>query len=185
MKRMLAAVLALCMLLTLAPVSPVRAAEAEKLEFEKLENSGIDLELSRNPQLEKLENEITVDPSAPVKVIIRMEGQGVAEENPSAVLSTETRVLMGRLEEKQNQIVASIEKQVLGSKMEVDYNYTWLLNGVAATIPYGAIAAIRKVEGVESVMLQKVYSVCTTTNTPATPNTITDGVMQVSPERRG
>ena len=178
MKRFLACVLALCMILTLCPTAPARAVETEGLEIEKLDGSAVNLELKKDPNVdEALKVESGLKDTDLVKVIIRMEGQGVAEENPSAVLSTETRVLMGRLEEKQNQIVASIEKQVLGSKMEVDYNYTWLLNGVAATIPYGAIAAIRKVEGVESVMLQKVYSVCTTTNTPATPNTITDGVM--------
>ena len=43
MRRFLAAMLALCMVLCLAPVAPVRAAEAEKLEFEKLENVKADL----------------------------------------------------------------------------------------------------------------------------------------------
>ena len=73
MRRMLAAVLALCMVLSLAPVAPARAAEVQELEFEKLTDTK--LELTQNPQLETVNPAVTMDPNEMVKVIIVLEGQ--------------------------------------------------------------------------------------------------------------
>ncbi len=176
MKRILAFALALCMILTLAPVAPARAAESETLEIEKLDGSQINLELTKPSQLENLEAAVTVDPNEMVKVIILMEGQSVVEGNPKAVLNASTQKQMEDLEQKQMTVLAQIEQNVLdGKKLDVAYNYTWLINGVATTVPYGAIAEIKALDGVESVMIQQVYTVCETTNAVATPNTITDG----------
>ena len=176
MKRFLAFALTLCMLLSLAPVAPARAAESEQLEFEKLE--GVDLDLTQNPQLENVEAAVSMDPNELVKVIIVLEEPAVAEGDPQAVLNAATQQQMTALEKQQKLVLASIEKNVLnGQKLEVDYHYTWLLNGMATTVPFGAIDEIKAMDGVSGVMLQKVYTVCETTDAVATPNTITDGVM--------
>ena len=176
MKRFLAFALTLCMLLSLAPVAPARAAESEQLEFEKLE--GVELDLAQNPQLETVEAAVSMDPNELVKVIIVLEEPAVAESDPKAVLNAATQRQMTELEKQQEVMLASIEKNVMNDQeLEVDYHYTWLLNGVATTVPFGAIDAIKAMDGVSGVMLQKVYTVCETTDAVATPNTITDGVM--------
>jgi len=176
MRRFLAAILAVCMVLTLAPAAPARAAEAEQLEFEKLDN--VELELGRNPQLENMETGVSMDPDELVKVIIVMEAPAVAESDPTAVLNTMTQQKMNELEKQQKMVLTSVEKNVMnGEKLDVDYHYTWLINGVATTVPFGAISEIKALDGVSGVMIQKVYTVCETTDAVATPNTITDGVM--------
>ncbi len=107
-----------------------------------------------------------------------MEGQSVIERNPDAVLDAQTERQMQVLENKQMQVMKRIQKKVLdGQELDVSYQYTWLLNGVAATVPYGKIDAIRDLTGVKSVVLQQVYTVCETASSVITPNTATDGVM--------
>lgn len=176
MKRFFAAVLALCMILSLAPVAPARAAETQELEFEKL--TDIKLELTQNPQLETVTPAVTLDPNEMVKVIIVLEGQSIVQENPAAKLDTQLEGKIEHMKKDQTAVLNKIEKEVMGGEsLEAHYQYTWLLNGFAATVPFGKIAEIKAVEGVANVVLQQVYSVCETTNEVATPNTVTDGVM--------
>ncbi len=174
MKRFLAFALTLCMLLTLAPVTPVRAAETQELDFEQLDPSQVDADLGRNPEFSHLDAAVTMDPNAQVPVIIVLDAPSVIQGNPDAVLNADTQGQMDALEAQQNLLLAQIESDVMdGQALDVAYNYTWLLNGVATTVPYGTIAEIEAMEGVQSVILQQVYTVCET----AAPNTITDGVM--------
>ena len=176
MKRFFAAVLALCMVLSLAPVAPAHAAETQELEFEKLTDTK--LELTQNPQLETVTPAVTLDPNEMVKVIIVLEGQSIVQEDPTAKLDTQLEGKIEHMKKDQTAILNKIEKEVMGgASLEAHYQYTWLLNGVAATVPFGKIAEIKAVEGVANVVLQQVYSVCETTNEVATPNTVTDGVM--------
>ena len=176
MKRFFAAVLALCMVLSLAPVAPAHAAETQELEFEKLTDTK--LELTQNPQLETVTPAVTLDPNEMVKVIIVLEGQSIVQEDPAAKLDTQLEGKIEHMKKDQTAILNKIEKEVMGgASLEAHYQYTWLLNGVAATVPFGKIAEIKAVEGVANVVLQQVYSVCETTNEVATPNTVTDGVM--------
>ena len=178
MKRFLAIALTLCMILTMIPAAPARAAENQKLEFEKLDNVDLELDLIQNPELEAVTPAVTLDPNEMVPVIIVMEGLSVVDQNPDAVPNGEVEVQMAQLKQQQNAILNKIEKEVLsGEALNVDYQYTWLLSGVATTVPYGAIAEIKAVEGVANVVLQQVYTVCETTNEVAVPNTVTDGVM--------
>ena len=75
MKRFLACVLALCMILTLCPTAPARAVETEGLEIEKLDGSAVNLELKKDPNVdEALKVESGLKDTDLVKVIIRMEG---------------------------------------------------------------------------------------------------------------
>ena len=176
MRRMLAAVLALCMILTLAPVAPARAAESQQLEFEKLTDTK--LELTQNPELEAIAPAVTMDPNEMVKVIIVLEGQSMVQEDSNVTLNAAAQNKLELKKQQQTSIVHKIEKEVMnGRKLDVHYQYTWLLNGVAATVPYGMIAQIKAVEGVSTVVLQQVYSICETTSGVATPNTATDGAM--------
>lgn len=186
-KRYLSFALALCMVLTLALNSGVVYAletqepASQELAFEKLDSSKIDVDLTQNdlevPDL-ALDAEL-IDENQPVKVIIVMEGESIIEEDSTAVMNAQTQAKAEALADAQAEVVAEIEDAVLdGEDLDVSYSYTWLLNGVAAEIPYGSIAQIQAVKGVKKVLLQPVYSVCETeTDAAASPMTSSDGVM--------
>ena len=57
-------------------------------------------------------------------------------------------------------MVSRIEKTALsGATMDVTYNYTWLVNGVAAQVPYASLKAIREVDGVKQVIVAPTYEI--------------------------
>lgn len=179
-KRILAFVLSLCMVLTLAPMSTVAFAteketnNSQNLEIQQLNPDEVDVRLPMNG----LENPLAVEPmdeDETVKVLIIMDSDSVIEENPVAVLSeSEEEILV--LEREQAEVVRAIEEDVLdGEPLTVNYSYTWLLNGIAADVPYGSIQEIRAVDGVKQVLIQPVYQVCETET--ADPLTITGGAM--------
>ena len=142
MKRMLAAVLALCMILTLAPVAPARAAETQKLEFEKLENVKADL-IRDSAVTDNRVPEQQIDENESVKVLIIMEEPSVVEDNSLSVMNTETQAQISKLEKQQKAVIQAIERNVLGGeKLQVNYQYTWLVNAIAANVRYGTIEAI-------------------------------------------
>jgi len=183
-KRILAFVLSLCMILTLAPVATVAhaaetesntAAESQDLVFEELDGAEVDVKLPQNGLKEDtLALDQLVADDEVVKVLIIMESPSVMETDSSATLNSSTGAIMDELEEEQAEVVEQIEETVLeGESLQISYNYTWLLNGVAADVPYGSIKEILAVEGVKQVLIQPVYEVCET----AAPLTVTDGVM--------
>ena len=179
-KRILAFVLSLCMVLSLAPMSTVfaeeiAANEITDLTFEKLDGSAIDAKLPQNGlKDETLAVEQIISDDEIVKVLIIMESLSVVEMDSKATLNSGSEEIIAELEDEQAEVVEEIEETVLdGEPLQVNYNYTWLLNGVAANVPYGSIKEILAVEGVKQVLIQPVYQVCET----AQPNTITDGVM--------
>ena len=174
MKRILAFALTLCMLLSLAPVTPVRAAEAEKLQFEKLEDVKLDLTGNSAVAQTRLPEQ-TIGEEEVVKVLILMDQKSIVEDNGLAVMNVQTQAQINKLEMQQRAVIQAIEKNVLGGQpLQVNYQYTWLVNGFAANVRYGAIAQIEELEGVDRVLLQPVYQVC---QTVAMPNTISGGAM--------
>lgn len=190
LKRLLALVLSLCMVVSLTLPNAAMAAEipadkvmeSRKLEITEVDGSGVSASLikdSADPADAALDQEI-IDAAEEVPVIIVMEGDSVIEEDSSAVLNRRTEAKMEGLEKKQAAVVAEIEETVLeGKALEISHNYTWLLNGVAASVPYGAIGDIEAVKGVKQVLLQRTYAPCETdvTTDIAYPMTISDGVM--------
>ena len=173
MKRFFAALMALCMVLTLAPVAPARATESQKLEFEKLDNMKSQLFQSSAVEENRIPEQ-DIDENENVKVLILMEEPSIVEDNGLAVMSTETQAQISKLEKQQKAVIQAIERNVLdGGKLQVNYQYTWLVNAIAANVPYGMIAEIEAQEGVDRVLLQPVYEVCET----AMPNTISGGAM--------
>lgn len=195
MKRLFALLLTSCMVFSLTVCSfsvayaqeETAGAAGETLESQPLEiipgeESGVDVDLTQNAAdlTATVLGEDLIDPEEAVRVIIVMEGDSVLEEDSAAVVNDQTEAKMEALEENQAAVVADIEETVLGGEaLAVSYNYTWLLNGVAATVPYGAIAEIEAIEGVKQVLLQQVYSVCETepVSDISYPMTVSDGVM--------
>lgn len=181
MKRFLALALALCMLLPYGMT--VRAEEAateqaasEAVSFEKLNPADVDADLTKvdAPAAADLALEQKlVDENGMVTVFIIMEGEAILEGDAAAELTPSTRASMAAMEKKQADVVARIEETVLkGSAMKVTYNYTWLVNGVAAEVPYSALAEIRGVKGVKQVIVAPTYEIFNVET-----NTISDGVM--------
>lgn len=190
-KQVLAFTLLACMLVTGSMSNSVVAyameaddatvASTEELEIEELDGSDYDIDLTKDNSDASglLDDELLVDDNESVRVIIVMEGDSIIEEDSDAVLDRKTEAKAEALEENQAEVVEEIETTVLdGDSLDVSYNYTWLLNGVAAQVPYGSISDIEDVDGVKQVLLQPVYNVCETdTAATASPLTISDGVM--------
>lgn len=176
MKRFFAAALALCMLISLVPVAPARAAETEQLEFEKISKEDIQLDLTTDSTVaEDMTVEEVIGDDEIVKVIIVMDEESIIEQNSAAVMSAAVEQEIDALEAQQNAVIAAIEEDVLDSgELDVNYQFTWLLNGIAANVPYGAIRDIEAIQGVDRVLLQPVYHVC---ESVAMPNTISGGAM--------
>ena len=184
MKRAIALLLTVCMLLPFIPTA-AKAVEtvetlspaAEDLTFERMDGTEVDLDLTVDDTAAQdlaLEQEM-VDENGMVDVFIIMEGESIIEADASAVMDESTQEKVEAMEENQAQIVAEIEDTVLeGETLEVAYNYTWLVNGVAAQIPYSAMADIEAIHGVKQVIVAPTYEIFAE---DATVNTVSDGVM--------
>ena len=141
-KRILAFVLSLCMVLSLAPMSTVfaeeiAANEITDLTFEKLDGSTIDAKLPQNGlKDETFAVEQLIPDDEIVKVLIIMDSLSVVELDSKATLNSGSEEIIAELEEEQAEVVEEIEETVLdGEPLQVNYNYNWLLNGVAANVP--------------------------------------------------
>lgn len=96
-----------------------------------------------------------------VPVIIVFEADSIIEDNSEAVMNfvNECKILL--LESKQDSVIKKIEKNVLeGGELDIEYQYTWLLNGIATEVPYGTIEKIEEIKGVEKVIIQTIYETC-------------------------
>ena len=159
MRRVLALALCLCMLLSFSNfASAVTLYSSESLSFEQVAGPNKDFTmLGKTPSDLALEK-LMVDENGMVEVFIIMEGKSVLEADISAEADDETLAQMDALKAKQEQIVTKIENSVLGGQeLTVSYNYAWLFNGVAATIPYSAMDAIAALDGVKQVIVQPKY----------------------------
>ena len=60
----------------------------------------------------------------------------------------------------QNKLINTISKKVLGSKLDVRYQFTYLSNAISVNVPFGALAEIAELDGVKTVFLMPVYDKC-------------------------
>lgn len=155
-----------------------KAAAAKSVTIEEVDRDSLDVDLVKenkeeNP-VQKILNEETVSPEDMVRVIIIMDGDSIIENDSDATMDWANKLKTKLMEQKQDSVVSKIEKKALGGDdLDVNYHYTWLLNGVAAEVPYGMIEEIEAIKGVKDVILQPVYEACET----ADPQTVADGVM--------
>ena len=181
MKRIFALILCLSMLLSMTVlVNAVDRSRSSALSFTQIFDSDINLsKLDKSANDLKIEQSM-VDENGMIPVFIVMEGKSVLETDPKAVLSQNTLAQMQQLQVRQNAVVSQIEKNVLdGNALEVTDSYTWLFNGVAATIPYSAMDEIASMDGVSKVIVQPIYELYqeTGSETGASLFTNSDGVM--------
>lgn len=150
-----------------------------KVTLEETQNDAAASDLLRNrdkkDSVKELLNEGNVSETDQVRVIIVLEGDSIIERDSDADMNFLNRARSRRMETKQDSVISEIEDSVLdGDDLDIRYQYTWLLNGVATEVPYGMIDEIKEVDGVKEVILQPVYSVAENT---VTPYTVSDGEM--------
>ena len=64
----------------------------------------------------------------------------------------------------QNKLIGTISSKVLGEKLDVRYQFTYLTNAVSANVPFGKLSEIAGLNGVKTVFLMPVYDKCETVN---------------------
>lgn len=181
MNRFLALVLCLCMLFTMnSAVFAVNSDHTEDLMFSEIKDSNINLyKLQQTANDLKIEQSL-VDENGMIRVFIVMEGASVLDTNPKAMMDKNTIAQMQHLKLAQELIVSGIENNVLdGQQIQVSDSYTWLFNGVAATVPYASIREIAAMDGVSKVIIDPVYDLYQANGTQAGASLFTnsDGVM--------
>ena len=101
----------------------------------------------------------------------------VLEEKPLADTGVSIQAVPAdkeaRMLAQQNKLINTISTKVLGSKLDVRYQFTYLTNAVSVNVPFGKLAEIAKLDGVKTVFLMPVYDKCVT----SAPNTATAGEM--------
>ena len=107
-----------------------------------------------------------------VYAFVVMEDKPLADSYKSRALVSAD--LEKQMIEKQDAVIANIEKTVLGGeKLEVRYQFTYLTNAFTIKTAFGNLEKIANLKGVKSVFLTPVFDPATT----ATPNTAASGAM--------
>ena len=157
-------------------------SQTNGVEVEQLDGSDYNLDLTRDDAVTQDNLDDAISPDEDVRVIIVMDGDSVVSANSAAVYSNDTAAQMEEIKAAQDKVIADIEETALdGDDLTVSYQYSWLVNGVAATVPYGKLSDIESVDGVDKVVMQTVYEPCSTDETTSSnivyPRTISDGQM--------
>jgi len=156
-RKLLALVLAVCMLLSLA--APAAAAPAGKVTFTQVDNSTVTAGLltKADDEINTLEEFVDKDV---VRVSIFLDGKstimaGYATTDIAA--NSQAMAYRANLKDQQAEITAAIERK-LGEKLDVVWNLTLAANIISANVKYGQIEAIEAVKGVSKVLIETRYS---------------------------
>ena len=161
-KRILALLLAACMVSGIFPV--VRTAAAAE--------HGTYLTATEVPGLSRLDTDLpeeTHDPDETVTVIVEMEDPAVLASYGKATLSgsagqavseylasEDAKALSGELLEEQGETLSLLADET--EEFEVLAQWTGLFNGMAIKLPYGQLETLRALPGVAGAQVQKTYS---------------------------
>ena len=175
-KRSLAFVLAACMLLALLP-SFGAGASAANVSYTEVDPSVIDTGTAVLPEAEQDAEQDVPAADEEVHVIILFEQKSLAKKGFSTkdLLENEKAAsYSSSLKKQQLSLVDRIEREALGGeKLEIRYQFTVAVNGVATVVPYGRIEQILAVDGVADVYLEERYELDATVQ----PDTATAGEM--------
>lgn len=175
-KRSLAFVLAACMLLALLP-SFGAGASAANVSYTEVDPSVIDTGTAVLPEAEQDAEQDVPAADEEVHVIILFEQKSLAKKGFSTkdLLENEKAAsYSSSLKKQQLSLVDRIEREALGGeKLEIRYQFTVAVNGVATVVPYGRIEQILAVDGVADVYLEERYELDETVQ----PDTATAGEM--------
>lgn len=175
-KRSLAFVLAACMLLALLP-SFGAGASAASVSYTEVDPSVIDAGAAVLPEAEQDAEQDVPAADEEVYVIILFEQKSLAKKGFSTkdLLENEKAAsYSSSLKKQQLSLVDRIEREALGGEeLEIRYQFTVAVNGVATVVPYGRIEQILAVDGVADVYLEERYELDATVQ----PDTATAGEM--------
>lgn len=175
-KRSLAFVLAACMLLALLP-SFGAGASAASVSYTEVDPSVIDAGAAVLPEAEQDAEQDVPAADEEVHVIILFEQKSLAKKGFSTkdLLENEKAAsYSSSLKKQQLSLVDRIEREALGGEeLEIRYQFTVAVNGVATVVPYGRIEQILAVDGVADVYLEERYELDETVQ----PDTATAGEM--------
>ena len=175
-KRSLAFVLTACMLLALLP-SFGAGASAANVSYTEVDPSVIDAGAAVLPEAEQDAEQDVPAADEEVHVIILFEQKSLAKKGFSTkdLLENEKAAsYSSSLKKQQLSLVDRIEREALGGEeLEIRYQFTVAVNGVATVVPYGRIEQILAVDGVADVYLEERYELDATVQ----PDTATAGEM--------
>ena len=170
--------MSLALVLSLSVSAAVGSSYASFAPFRVQEKQGGETAQTSQDALSSSQLLDTPSPDEDVRVIIVMDGDSVVSANHAAQYSTATVRQMDQIKATQDEVIDQIEETALdGQQLPVAYQYSYLVNGVAATVPYGKLEEIEAMDGVREVVLQSVYEPCSTQSDISYPTTISDGVM--------
>ena len=166
MKRMLAMLLALAMILTLAPAAFAQDSQSTTVQAEEV--SGYTRPETEEANGETRPEPAPYDPEELVTVIVELEdrptldsyvpdagqmaGQSVAQYLAEDRVQAEARLL-----ENQQAAVAQAIGAETGSQVKVVAQWTSLVNAMAVEIPYGQLEAVQAMDGVKRAYVEHVY----------------------------
>lgn len=173
--RALAALLSLCMVLSVVAMDSGAADATTQLPLDRADTA-VGATSVALPEPQTVEE---VPLEGDVRVLIFMEDKSLVDsgfsttalaQNSSALACSEK--LIG----KQEATIARIEKKVFGGKeMEIHHQFTIGINAISATVPAESIQRIAQVQGVLAVQTATYYEAPVTM-----PNTATSGEMVYS-----
>ncbi len=157
-QRMLSVVLVLCMIAALA--LPTIAATVDT-SFHKVSNDRVSANLFGREPASKFEKEPDYEDTDVVRVSIVLEDAGTLDAGYSPENIADNAAAMqyrNALKNKQDALSSKIS-MAMGQKLDVVWNMTLAANIISANVPYGQIATIQGVSGVENVVLETVYEI--------------------------
>ena len=173
--RVLSLLLVAALLMGLA--SPAAAVSTPSgITFTQVDNSTVTV----NP-LERADDDLNTMDEIPDFEIVRVS---IILEKPSTVkagfdtvdIAANQAAVAYRdsLKQEQTDLVSQIERAT-GKKLDVVWNLTLATNLISANVRYGDIAAIEKLAGVKSVVLENTYLAEPVEQREVTPNMATSG----------
>ncbi len=173
--RALAALLSLCMVLSMVAMGSAAADATTQLPLERV-NRTVGAAAVALPETQTAED---IPQQGEVRVLIFMEDKSLVDagfptmglaQNSSAMTRSE------KLLQKQETTISRIENKVFGGEdMEIHHQFTIGINAISATVPAESIQSIAQVKGVVAVQTAQYYEAPVTV-----PNTATSGEMVYS-----
>lgn len=182
-KRLLSLLLAVAM--TVGAAMPSFAAgpaasgqQTAKVSFEKVDNDEVSAVPAEREALPEEDEAPLYEDTDLVRVSIVLEDKSTIEAVSSKgytlkdIAANQTAMnYRAGLQAEQEAVAAAISGKALdGEKLDVVWNLTLAANIISANVPYGKIDAIREVEGVANVILEKRYEPAVYSQGAADPN---------------
>lgn len=167
LQRFLAIALMFCLLLGVMPGASA-ARTSTDLELQQTP-------VSISPVLETADT-LLDEPAADetVRVIVRFREAPLTQKGFSTMDVSENQAAMAYSDKLKQEQLTQMAKlsQKLGADLEIRYQFTIGVNGVATTMRYDQVKAVEAMPGVESVYIENLYE-----PDPAVPDTATAGLM--------